>query len=60
MAAAGAGGHGAGRVAADLRVVMEHLVPESALRIGGVDVVLPLGQIAERVGMELLRRSPPR
>ena len=30
------------------------------VQAGGVDAVLPLGQIAERVGAELLRRSPTR
>ena len=32
-------------------------MPNAAVQAGGVDVVLPLGQIAERVGAELLKRT---
>ena len=35
-------------------------MPVAAVQAGGVDAVLPLGQIAERVGAELLRRRPTR
>mgnify|MGYP001287849460 CR=1 FL=1 len=33
-------------------------MPAAAVQAGGVDAVLPLGNIAERVGVELLKRSP--
>ena len=33
-------------------------MPTAAVQGGGVDAVLPLGQIADRVAAELLRRSP--
>jgi len=35
-------------------------MPGAAVQAGGVDAVLPLDQIAERVAMELLRRGTGR
>jgi hypothetical protein len=32
-------------------------MPAAAVQAGGVDAVVPLGQIAERAGVELLRRG---
>jgi two-component system chemotaxis response regulator CheB len=34
-------------------------MPVAAVQAGGADVILPLGQIADRVGAELARRGPP-
>jgi len=32
-------------------------MPSAAVQAGGVDAVVPLGQIAERAGIELVRRA---
>jgi len=34
-----------------------HGMPGAAVQAGGVDAVLPLGQIAERVAAELARKT---
>jgi chemotaxis response regulator CheB len=33
-------------------------MPAAAVQAGGVDAVLPLGQIADRVWAELMKRNP--
>jgi two-component system chemotaxis response regulator CheB len=49
-----AGGTG---IAQDRETAIIPGMPNAAVQAGGVDVVLPLGQIADRVGAELVRRS---
>jgi two-component system chemotaxis response regulator CheB len=48
---------GATGIAQDKETAIIPGMPNAAVQAGGVDVVLPLGQIAERVGAELVRRS---
>ena len=48
---------GATGIAQDRETAIIAGMPNAAVQAGGVDVVLPLGQIAERVGTELLRRT---
>jgi len=50
-----AGGAG---LAQDRETAVVSGMPAAAEQAGGVDAVLPLGNIAERVGVELLKRSP--
>jgi len=47
---------GGGGIAQDRESSVIHGMPAAAVQAGGVDAVLPLGQIAERVMIELLRR----
>ena len=49
-----AGGTG---LAQDRETAVIHGMPSAAVQAGGVDAVLPLGQIADRVAAELLRRG---
>ena len=49
-----AGGTG---LAQDRETAVIHGMPGAAVQAGGVDAVLPLGQIADRVAAELLRRG---
>lgn len=51
---------GATGIAQDRETAIIPGMPTAAVQAGGVDVVLPLGQIADRVGAELLRRNPQR
>ncbi|HWC73420.1 MAG TPA: chemotaxis-specific protein-glutamate methyltransferase CheB [Gemmatimonadales bacterium] len=51
-----AGGAG---VAQDRETAVIAGMPTAAVQAGGVDAVLPLGQIADRVGVELMKRSRP-
>jgi len=48
---------GATGIAQDKETAIIPGMPNAAVQAGGVDVVLPLGQIADRVGAELVRRS---
>ena len=48
---------GATGIAQDKETAIIPGMPNAAVQAGGVDVVLPLGQIADRVGAELLRRT---
>ena len=48
---------GATGIAQDKETAIIPGMPNAAVQAGGVDAVLPLGQIADRVGAELLRRS---
>ena len=48
---------GATGIAQDKETAIIAGMPNAAVQAGGVDVVLPLGHIAERVGAELSRRS---
>ena len=48
---------GATGIAQDKETAIIPGMPTAAVQAGGVDVVLPLGQIADRVGAELLRRT---
>jgi two-component system chemotaxis response regulator CheB len=50
-----AGGTG---VAQDRETSIIAGMPTAAVQAGGVDAVLPLGQIADRIALELLRRDP--
>jgi two-component system chemotaxis response regulator CheB len=47
---------GGGGIAQDRESSVVAGMPSAALQAGGVDAVLPLGQIAERIMIELLRR----
>ncbi|MDP3909687.1 MAG: chemotaxis-specific protein-glutamate methyltransferase CheB [Gemmatimonadales bacterium] len=49
---------GGGGIAQDRETAVIAGMPVAAVQAGGVDAVLPLGQIAERVGAELARRGP--
>jgi two-component system, chemotaxis family, protein-glutamate methylesterase/glutaminase len=48
---------GATGIAQDKETAIIAGMPNAAVQAGGVDVVLPLGQIADRVGAELARRA---
>jgi two-component system chemotaxis response regulator CheB len=48
---------GATGVAQDKETAVIHGMPNAAVQAGGVDAVLPLGQIADRVAAELARRK---
>ena len=48
---------GGGGIAQDKESAVIAGMPVAAVQAGGVDAVLPLGQIAERVATELLRRG---
>ncbi|HTR20605.1 MAG TPA: chemotaxis-specific protein-glutamate methyltransferase CheB [Gemmatimonadales bacterium] len=48
---------GGGGIAQDKDSAVIAGMPQAAVQAGGVDAVLPLGQIAERVSAELLRRG---
>jgi two-component system chemotaxis response regulator CheB len=48
---------GGGGLAQDRETAVIPGMPVAAVQAGGVDAVLPLGQIADRVGIELLKRS---
>ncbi|HXO85789.1 MAG TPA: chemotaxis protein CheB, partial [Gemmatimonadales bacterium] len=48
---------GATGIAQDKETAIIPGMPNAAVQAGGVDAVLPLGQIADRVGAELLRRG---
>ena len=48
---------GATGIAQDKETAIISGMPNAAVQAGGVDAVLPLGQIAERVGAELSRRG---
>jgi two-component system chemotaxis response regulator CheB len=48
---------GAGGVAQDRDSAVIYGMPGAAVLAGGVDAVLPLGQIADRVAVELMRRG---
>jgi two-component system chemotaxis response regulator CheB len=48
---------GGGGVAQDKDSAVIYGMPGAAVQAGGVDVVLPLGQIADRVAVELTRRG---
>lgn len=49
---------GATGIAQDKETSIIPGMPNAAVQRGGVDVVLPLGQIADRVSAELLKRTP--
>jgi two-component system chemotaxis response regulator CheB len=48
---------GGGGVAQDRDSAVIYGMPGAAVQAGGVDAVLPLGQIADRVGLELTKRG---
>ena len=48
---------GGGGLAQDRDSAVIYGMPGAAVQAGGVDAVLPLGQIADRVSVELLRRG---
>ncbi len=50
---------GGGGLAQDRDSAVIPGMPAAAVQAGGVDAVLPLAQIADRVAAELLRRAPP-
>jgi chemotaxis response regulator CheB len=50
---------GATGLAQDRETAVIPGMPVAAVQAGGVDAVLPLGQIADRVAAELARRQVP-
>lgn len=49
---------GAAGIAQDRETAVTSGMPAAAVQAGGVDAVLPLGQIADRVWAELMKRNP--